>query len=132
MKNIPTTALVLAAVLMLASTATAAIIPYYGRLLTASYTTTAAIDSDDLDCPPSSTGIGLDVKATTDGTLQAYYLPLGGEAATAMDSAVSITANTLQTIHFARPGGKRTRYRFTPSSSTGSVWVDGFCGGGTR
>lgn len=118
--------------LAVASDAGAALIANYGRLLTSSYTTTSAIDSDDLDCPPTATLITAYVYATTNGTVQAYYVPLGGEAAVALDSAVAYTsASGLWPISYARPT-RRLRFRFTPSSSTGSVWIDAFCGGPAR
>lgn len=131
MKHIRTlTAFLAAAVLALvvSSDAGAAIFSNYGRLLTSTYAATSAIDSDDLDCAPTSTSAVAYVLATTAGTLQAYYVPIGGEAAVALDSAVAISANTLQTVTHARTT-RRVRWRFTPTTQPGSVWIEGFCGG---
>jgi hypothetical protein len=117
--------------LLLSTPASADIKDSFGRILDVSYTSTSALDSDDLDCAYPSQGVTIFLRATTSGTLQAYYVPLRGETAGAVDSAVAITADTIAKVSWAQPM-KRSRFRFTPGSSTGSVWIDAYCTGATR
>lgn len=110
-------------------TALAATKSLSGRVMDASYSSTAVITSDYLVSHGNVDRVTFAVLSTQAGSLQVKYRGFGGEEVS-VGSAVTITADELEVVvlNFALPNVFVT---FTPSAATaGEIWIDGVFGTG--
>lgn len=101
-----------------------------GRIMDASYSSTAVITSDYVVSHGNVDRVTFAVLSTQAGSLQVKYRsPFGGEEVN-VSTAVTITANELEIVvlNFALPNVFVT---FTPDAATaGEIWVDAVYGTG--
>jgi hypothetical protein len=100
-----------------------------GRIMDASYSSTAVITSDYLVSHGNVDRVTFAVLSTQAGTLQVKYRAFGGEEVN-VSTSVTITANELEVVilNFALPNVFVT---FTPDAATaGEIWIDGVYGTG--
>lgn len=112
-----------------ASPATAAFVNFSGRILSASFSTTDAIVSDEIVSDTNVDRLTCFALSTKGGTLQLQYYPITGSPVDIYDGTATLTANRLAIVilNFNIP---KARIIYTPSSAApgDSVWIDCYAG----
>lgn len=117
---------------LVCTAAPAAYTNYSGRILSASFSTTDALTSDDIVGDTNVDRITFLMLSTKGGSAQLQMYPTTGSAVD-VDAAVTVTANVAKLI-ILNADSPKARIVFTPSSAApgDAVWIDAFMGSNGR